>query len=1104
MLGLANDVRIGNRLLVVILAIGAILGLSVLVPAAARASGCTDSWTNTAGGSWFTGSNWSNGTAPTSKDEACITANGTYTVTMTQSSETVSVRSLTVGGTSGMQTLAVGSSCSVNAVLTTTAGITNGSDGAITLTNGDTCGNSVTVVGPISNAGAITSEPAIGGSRSLQGELTNTGTLAINTNTAYNGEGTYLLNNKGAINVAAGKELTVSGKDSLTNAAGGSINALGSGDVLISDTKFTENAGKTSGTKPVIVNDGVLSYTSTGKSLITLYGSDSLTGSLGAAQSLSIESTCGENAAVTAAASFTNAGAITMSNDETCGNSDTLTLTAGTLTNSGTITTEVANGGARTLQGNIKNTGKLAINQNTSYNGEDALLTNEGAIDVSEAIELTVSNGGSLANGAGGKIVATGDGDVVMASGTSFSEGAGTTSGTKPVTVDDGTLNYTGTGKSLITLYGSDSLTGSLGAAQSLSIESTCGENAAVTAAASFTNAGAITMSNDETCGNSDTLTLTAGTLTNSGTITTEVANGGARTLQGNIKNTGKLAINQNTSYNGEDALLTNEGEVSLLEGTQLDVSNGGSFTNGAGGKISATGDAAVSLSSGTTFTEGGGTITGAKPVIVDDGTLSYTGAGTGLISLRGSDALSGSLVAGQLLSIESTCGENATVTAAASFTNAGTITLTNAETCGNNATLAVSAGTLTNSGRINAEPADGGSRTLQGNFTNASAGTLTIRTKTAYNGSDPVLINEGTINISEGSQLAVSDDAAVTNGAGGKIDGTGSGSLFQSGGTFTEGAGAVVGSIEPVVLDDGTLVYTGTSTEHGSGRIELRGADTLTGDVRTEETLAIASTCGENATVSTSSFYSAGTLELTDAESCGNSDTINLKGGKFTNTGKLKVDNVHGGRRSIEGSLIDGSLLSISAGETLDVSGTYTQGSGGSFKTAIAGESEFGALSVAGAATLAGTLKLSQVPPFKASAGQTYAILNAASLTGTFATETGDEVNSTGLYYRPTYSATGVTLVVTQSTLSVSAHNGPPGSSVTLTGTGYTPGDTVTPTFTDHKGVETTYPSVKVNSSGEYSTEITIPASAAPGDGTIKVTSTETGTHVNTSFDVT
>jgi hypothetical protein len=74
----------------------------------------------------------------------------------------------------------------------------------------------------------------------------------------------------------------------------------------------------------------------------------------------------------------------------------------------------------------------------------------------------------------------------------------------------------------------------------------------------------------------------------------------------------------------------------------------------------------------------------------------------------------------------------------------------------------------------------------------------------------------------------------------------------------------------------------------------------------------------------------------------------------------------------------------------------------------------------------------------------------------------------------------------------------------VTVTGTGYVPGDTITPVFIDHSGVETAFPSVTANGGGEYSTEITIPASAVAGYGKIKVTSALTGVHISDSFDVT
>jgi hypothetical protein len=205
-----------------------------------------------------------------------------------------------------------------------------------------------------------------------------------------------------------------------------------------------------------------------------------------------------------------------------------------------------------------------------------------------------------------------------------------------------------------------------------------------------------------------------------------------------------------------------------------------------------------------------------------------------------------------------------------------------------------------------------------------------------------------------------------------------------------------------------------------------------------------------------------------------------------------------------IEGALVNNHTLSISAGVTLQVTGSYTQASGASFKPYISSESQFGAMSVGGAATIAGTLTLVPLASFKASLGQTYQILKAASLAGKFAVETGDRINSAGLYYKPTYSASAVTLLVSQATLSLSAKSGLPGSAMTLKGSGYLPGDTITPIFIDHGGVQTTLPSVTTNESGEYTAEITIPESAALGGGTIKTLSTQTGLQLSASFKVT
>ena len=119
-------------------------------------------------------------------------------------------------------------------------------------------------------------------------------------------------------------------------------------------------------------------------------------------------------------------------------------------------------------------------------------------------------------------------------------------------------------------------------------IESTNGEHAKETAASGFSNAGTITLTNSEANANNAGLVITSGTLSNSGAIKVELAIGGARTLQGAITNTGTVAINQSTSYNGSKALFTNSGALTLAAGKALVLSSESSFVNGTGASIAA------------------------------------------------------------------------------------------------------------------------------------------------------------------------------------------------------------------------------------------------------------------------------------------------------------------------------------------------------------------------------------------------------------------------------------------------------------------------------------------------------------------------------------
>jgi hypothetical protein len=1003
--------------LMVVLA-AAVLVVLAWLPSAAHAFGCTDSWSAKGSGSWFTASNWSEHRVPTSTDEVCITENpgASYTVEMLGTGS-VTVKSLTIGASEHTQTLEVASSNSVNADLTTSSGIANGAHGAIVLTNSETAGNNVTIAGPITNAGTVTSEKAVGGQRSLQGALTNTGTLAINALTSFNSS-KAVLSNEGVIDIATGVALTGTVETTVANGAGGKIVAAGSGLVeMESGTTFNE-AGTTSGTKPVVLRDAALIYSGGGESLIEQLGeSSTLSGNIGSKQSLVLASYNSENVKSTASASFTNAGSITLTNTETAGNSASLVITSpAVLTNEGTITTEKVNGGQRNLEGNITNgsKGTLAINTLTSFNSSKAVLSNEGAIDIATGVALTGTVETTVANGAGGKIVAAGSGLVEMESGTTFNE-AGTTSGTKPVVLRDAALVYSGGGESLIEQLGEAStLSGSIGSKQSLVLASYNSENVKSTASVSFTNAGSITLTNTETAGNSASLVITSpAVLTNEGTITTEKAIGGQRNLEGSITNTSKgtLAINAPSTFSTTKAALLNEGAINIAAGVSLQVNNEASVTNAAGSIVVGE-NGALELEPATKFTEGAGTTAGR--VALRDANLLYSGTGTSMIFQLGeSSTLSGNIGPKQSLVLESYNSENVRTTAAASFTNEGSITLTNSETAGNSATLAISAGVLTNDGTITTEKAIGGQRNLNGNITNGSKGTLAINAPTLFNVSGAALINEGAIDIALGVTLSASNGETISNESGGSITTTGTGALVQSNGTFNEGLGktTTAKSSEPVILDDGTLNYT----NKGASKIAVRGAINLTGAVNKGQTLDVESDNSQNAEVTSGGFINSGTIVLTNAESAGNSVRLKLGGATLQNKGKLEALYPNGGTRTIEGNLVNEKTLTLGNGKgsPLQVDGKFTQTSKGTLTITIEGAStQFGKLSATEAVSIEGKLSLKQ-KKFKATAGETFGIISGASRTGEFASIKGNAVKGGSLHYIPHYTATAVNLIV-------------------------------------------------------------------------------------------
>jgi hypothetical protein len=798
---------------------------------------------------------------------------------------------------------------------------------------------------------------------------------------------------------------------------------------------------------------------------------------------------------VTATSTIGATAQVELTDAATCAGNATL---AGPVTNNGLLVTDPGVGGNRHLQGTLTNTplGTVRLNTTTSLDGTSPNLKNSGTVSLADGVTLNVPSGSTFTHTAGTLSSSSNPsaGQVVVQGGT-FSEGNGTVSGTKPVIVDDGTLSYTGSGASSLAVHGTSTVGGKLMAGQALSLESTCAENALVSGTSTFTStAGTVTLSTADSCTNNVTLSW-SGTLTNSGTVNVQPASGGSRTLQGNLTNKGNLFVNTPLAANASGTVLDNFGTITIADGTALNLTNGASFNSDTGGLVTTNASGQLSQIGGT-FTQGGGGTSGTKPVVLDDLTLNYTGTGNSNLWLHGASIFSGAITSKQLLTIESTCAENAVATANG-VTNGGNVTLTNADSCPGNATLSSPAGVLTNTGTLVTQPASGGARLILGNLINS--GLLSIFAATSYTSAGTTLTNQGLFNVADGAVFTAGAGTTLLNTTGGLITPNNTGLLLVQGGTFSQGAGQGNG-VKPVVVDDGTLTYTGT----GGINIGIRGASTLNGNVAAGQTLSIESTCAENAAVTApQSVVMGGTLVFTNADSCPNNATLTLTTGSLTNRGTLETVVGVGGTRLLQAPLVNQKTVILDVGSLLQLGKTFSQTSAGTLQSNVASATSFGALNVTGSASLGGILAPAFLGGYVPTLGSSLPILTASSVTGAFASVTGGSLNTKGLYLQPGYGSKGVNLTVTQATLAVNPKQGLPGISVAVSGTSWTANDVLTVTFND-SGVVTNYPNATGDSTGAFSTNVTIPANAAVANGRITVTSTITGANLFVTFKVT
>jgi hypothetical protein len=355
------------------------------------------------------------------------------------------------------------------------------------------------------------------------------------------------------------------------------------------------------------------------------------------------------------------------------------------------------------------------------------------------------------------------------------------------------------------------------------------------------------------------------------------------------------------------------------------------------------------------------------------------------------------------------------------------------------------------------------------------------------------------------GSDLALSAPDGFTNG--GVID-------FDSGSdeaTFTIGSGQTLtneGTVEEG-CSPGPAEFT---TIEGPGDFDNDGTIAVGCGVLTLDTLDNLSA----RTLSGGAYVATGNAQMqlpgsvrTLAASIDQEDSANFEGALSSLTtigpgGSLALTG--GADLSVSSGLGNAGVISLGTNDTLDVSGPYKQAASGTIDDGVAGAaagSTYGQLQVNGEATFAGTLIVSKASSYEPAKGSTQQVLTYSSKSGRFTSVEGTTAGS-GRYFVLQYTDSAAELVVNATTLKVSPHSGAPGSTVTLTGKGFSPGETITVSFRDHAGHLTTRSAAMAGSSGGFTVVETVPSGAAGGAGEFRASGRISEVTAHCDFSVT
>jgi hypothetical protein len=859
----------------------------------------------------------------------------------------------------------------------------------------------------LQNDGYLNFQPGAGGPRGFDGHLRSNAPVAVNTNTTFK-NGPIELQGWN-LTIAPAIAMTVDGGVTMTM-SGGLLDVQGS--FQQTSGTFNFDGGSVPNVADLVHSTLSIGATSTGVGIFDVHGVTTLLGDPVAGQHVTVMgSPSGSSATATIPNDITLAGTLDISSEGGGYSGSLVQAATTTFTNDGLLRVLAGAGGPRALKGAIVNDGTLEVNAATVF--RDGPVVNNGTWTIGATGAMNMLNGEDFDQMAG---TFTADGTFTHVGGTDSFLGGSVVG--QPVlrhtTLDFDTGGFLAAAD--IRLEGSSHLTSDVPAATTLRLlGASGGSTQTLTVDIASVFAGTTEIASVDG-GYASNLVSTAGnSITNDGILRSLPGSGGPRSIKGTFTNNGTVEIDTGTTL--RDGPVVNNGSWTVSSGAAMDMLNGEDFDQVAG--TFAVDGSFTHVSGTVSFL--GGTLTG-QPVLRHT-TLDFAPAtfvAPASLRLEGSSSLVSDVPAATTLQLfGASGGSTQTLTIPGSVTLAGTTELT-AANGGYASNLTITSGMLaTNTGTLRCSTGSGGGRNISGDLLNQGA--LEIDTNTIY--SSGTLTNQGGIVIATGQTFSLDGGSTFVQEAGGMGV---KGSFVHTGGSDRFIAGKVKGQL---LLRHSTLEFDSAFSTPISLRME--GNNSFSGAIRAGQELDLVGAPGGSTQTftATGGLLSAGTLRMSSS-SGGFTTNLVVNGGIFQNQGLVEVLLGAGGNRKItadvenSGSIdLQGASLTLQgatsnlAGGTisgvgtllpsgtilndgifapgdpvgiLGVTGNWTQAAGGRLTIDLGGlvaGTDHDQLTVSSTATLGGELRLASINGFTPQFGDTFQVMTAGAISGTFDT---------------------------------------------------------------------------------------------------------------------